>query len=181
MSDRSISSNLSTPVYKYLNGVESWESASQDARIAFYGQMKGKAYGIEPTRSAWDWFLTGWNGRSAPETKSSDTELLRLIARMLPYVQQFQAADFAELEALGSVCRAAEKALASFAQETPEKLPPLCAVCDQIEALHPRSHKFTPKASVHDLCTRDDGHDWDDDGCCLHCAALKPVENGLGD
>lgn len=59
---------LSTPVYEHLNGVESWDNASKDARIAFYGAMKGKAYGHEPTRSAWDWFLQGWDIRPAHET-----------------------------------------------------------------------------------------------------------------
>lgn len=59
---------LSTPVYKTLNGVESWDNASKDARIAFYGAMKGHAYGHEPTRSAWDWFLAGWSNRPGHET-----------------------------------------------------------------------------------------------------------------
>lgn len=74
---------LSTPVYKHLNGVESWDNASKDARIAFYGAMKGKAYGHEPTRSAWDWFLQGWDIRPAHETSGlNDARLLR---RMLAF------------------------------------------------------------------------------------------------
>ena len=61
---------LSTPVYKHLNGVESWDSADKDTRIAFYGAMKGRAYGREPTLDAWNWFLIGRTGRPAVETKA---------------------------------------------------------------------------------------------------------------
>lgn len=31
------------------------------------------------------------------------------------------------------------------------------------------------------LCKRDDGHDWDDNGRCLHCPAEKPAVNGKAD
>jgi hypothetical protein len=65
---------LSTPVYKHLNGVESWDSADKDTRIAFYGAMKGRAYGREPTLDAWNWFLTGRTSRPADETDDDGYE-----------------------------------------------------------------------------------------------------------
>lgn len=65
---------LRTPVYEHLKGVQSWSNAGEDARIAFNEAMKGKAYGIEPTRNAWDWFLHGWGHRPAVETPKGESK-----------------------------------------------------------------------------------------------------------
>lgn len=80
---------LSTPVYKHLNGVESWESADKDTRIAFYGAMKGRAYGREPTLDAWNWFLIGRAGRPADETSRDDAR----DAARYRYLRERQAFD----------------------------------------------------------------------------------------
>jgi hypothetical protein len=77
---------LSTPVYKHLSGVESWDSADTDTRIAFYGAMKGRAYGRESILDAWNWFLIGRTGRPAHETTpavSNDAlEILREVSTL---------------------------------------------------------------------------------------------------
>lgn len=60
--------------------------------------------------------------RAAPETPDAPSGFIdaatvgamELVARLLPYAQATQAADYEELTAQGSVCRAAEKALAAY-------------------------------------------------------------------
>lgn len=61
---RSESSDKSTPVYKMLNGIESWDAATDEARTAFYRKMKGRAYGMVALLDAWHWFYFGWRARS---------------------------------------------------------------------------------------------------------------------
>lgn len=80
MTDSSPSKNeLSTPVYKHLNGVESWDSADKTVRTAFYRAMKGRAYGWEPTLDAWCWFLTGWTNPLASETPAAPDDFAQWV------------------------------------------------------------------------------------------------------
>lgn len=64
------SKELSTPVYKLLANVESFQKADSAISKAFVRSMRGKAYGYEPTLDAWCWFLCGWQERHPVETKT---------------------------------------------------------------------------------------------------------------
>jgi hypothetical protein len=51
---------LSTPISKHLRNVKSWQEAGSLYRRAFRESMKGKAYGYDACRDAWEWFRIGF-------------------------------------------------------------------------------------------------------------------------
>lgn len=45
----------------YLEDVPSWtEPGDAECKKHFLRSMRGRTYGYEPLRSAWEWFRTGW-------------------------------------------------------------------------------------------------------------------------
>lgn len=63
---------MTTPVVKYMRGLDTWKNASPELKLQFRFEMRGRMYGRNETRDAWFWFLAGWQRSHAVQRDETD-------------------------------------------------------------------------------------------------------------